>query len=155
MRAFSSCLQRRSVLRLALSSAASACGLGLISSARACDFSTNTLRVNHPWTRASADDAISAIVCMHFDQVQEDDRLIGVETMVAAGAEIGGVGARKDVDVVIPKGQTVYLSESGSYLRLLGLKMPLEVGRAYPMLLTFEKGGSLMTDLNVSYARFL
>jgi copper(I)-binding protein len=147
-------LQRRAVLRLGLVSGLSLCAAGFVSNARACDFSTNTLRVNHPWTRATAEDATSAIVCMHFDQVQEDDRMIGVETMVAAGAEIGGIGARKDVDVLIPKGQTVYLSEAGTYLRLLGLKMPLEVGRAYPMLLTFEKGGNLMTDLNISFARF-
>jgi periplasmic copper chaperone A len=151
-------LPRRSLLHLGLASTVSLSGLMLSRPAQACDFSTRFLRVTHPWTRASADDATSAVVCMKFDQVLEDDRLIGVDTMVATDAElgtnVGGVSTQASLNFRIPKGQTSLLSEEATFLRLLGLKLPLEVGRAYPMQLTFEKGGNLMTDLNVSFARF-
>jgi copper(I)-binding protein len=150
--------QRRGLLHLGAASGLALTGLTLNRRANACDFSTRFLRVNHPWTRASADDATSAVVCMKFDQVLEADRLVGVETMVATDAElgtdVGGVVTQAALNFWIPKGQTSQLSEEGTFLRLLGLKLSLEVGRAYPMQLTFEKGGTLMTDLSVSFARF-
>jgi copper(I)-binding protein len=94
---------------------------------------------------------------MRFDQVEKDDRLIGVETMIASGAEMvraGVDGAQKGVDFFIPKGQESELSETGTFLRLTGLRMPLDFGRVYPMRLHFETGGILNTDLSVEFARF-
>jgi copper(I)-binding protein len=125
--------------------------------ARACEFFSSNLRVTHPWTRASGDHDNSAIVAMRFDQVEKDDRLIGVETMVASGVEMvraGVDGAQKGVDFFIPKGQESELSETGTFLRLTGLRMPLDFGRVYPMRLHFETGGILNTDLSVEFARF-
>ncbi len=143
-------LSRRRIVQVGLLS-----GLALPGrSARACEFFGATLRVTHPWTRATADDAQAAVVCMKFDQVTRDDRLIGVETPVAASAEMAGIGARRSVDFAILQGSETQLSESGTYLRLLGLRVPLEVGHAYPLLLHFEVGGPLRTDLTVDYARF-
>ena len=127
--------------------------------AKACEFFASTLRITHPWTRATPEDATSAIVCMKFDQVLQDDRLIGADTTLAASAEMGGQtsdhSTRPMVDFAVYKGQDSQLSESGTFLRLLGLNQPLEVGRAYPMTLHFEKGGSIAVDLSVDYASFL
>jgi copper(I)-binding protein len=118
---------------------------------RACEFYSANLRVTHPWTRASFPGASTAVVCMKFDEVAEDDRLIGVETPVAAGAEVVGPGAGNGVDLPIPAGQETLLSEEGTYLRLVGLQEPLLLARAYPLTLVFEKGGAMSAKLNVDY----
>jgi copper(I)-binding protein len=137
-------IRRRQVLHAGLAAGASL----VLPSARACEFFSSTLRVFHPWTRATGD-ATSAIVSMEFDQVIETDRLIGVETPMAAGAEIGGRGANRALDLVIPQGQETRLSETGIYLRLVGLTSPLYIARSYPLRLVFEKGGALETNLSV------
>jgi copper(I)-binding protein len=92
---------------------------------------------------------------MKFDDVSQDDRLIGVQTPVASGAEIAGPGAEPGVNLLIPNGRETLLSETGLHLRLTGLQLPLEVGRSYPLKLTFERGGVVNATLNIDYARFL
>jgi copper(I)-binding protein len=120
-------------------------------STRACEFFTSTLRVTHPWTRASVADATTAIVSMKIDQVIKTDRLIGVETPVASGAEIVGAGDRSGVSLVVFKGQELNLGETGVQLRLTGLTQPLLLARSYPMRLIFEHGGVLESELNVDF----
>lgn len=143
-------LTRRAALHAAL-----ATGLcWSVGRARACEFWSPNLRITHPWTRETADGAQTAIVCMKFDQVTEDDRLIGIETAVASGAELGGEGATRELDLAIPKGRETVLGEQGTFVRLLGLRHPLYTGRAYPMRLHFARGGSVATDLTVDYGRF-
>lgn len=143
-------LQRRSVLHAGLALGAAA----VMRPAGACEYFTSTLRVTHPWTRATEHGANWAVLCMKFDEVRQADRLIGVQTAIATGAEMGGVGARREVDFLIPEGQETYLDESGTFVRLLGLKHALEVGRSYPMRLSFEHGGSFDASLTVDYTRF-
>lgn len=138
---------RRQVLQVGL-------GLGaalVLPSARACEFFSPTLRVTHPWTRVSVKDATTAIVCMKIDQVTKLDRLIGVETPVAEGAEIIGIKGRSGVNLLIFPGQEVVLGESGVQLRLLKLTQPLLQARSYPLSLYFEKGGVMNTQLSVDY----
>jgi copper(I)-binding protein len=133
-----------------------AAGLALaLPAARACEYFAPTLRVTHPWTRASATGASTAMVSMKFDDVSQDDRLIGVQTPVASGAELAGPGALPGLDLPIPSGRDTLLSEAGLHLRLTGLRLQLEVGRSYPLQLTFERGGVVNATLNVDYARFL
>jgi copper(I)-binding protein len=122
--------------------------------ARACEFMTSTLRVTHPWTRATAHDATSAMLCMRFDEVSETDRLILVETPIASSSEMGGVLARPEVDFLIPQGEETYLDDSGTFVRLLGLTQPLQLGRSYPLRLGFEKGGVFNTTVSVDFGRF-
>ncbi len=154
---------RRSVLQAGL-----AAGLSLaLPAARACEYFSPTLRVTHPWARASAPGASVARVSMKFDDVSQDDRLIGVHTPVASGAELAGPGAEPDarpdarpgadtgLNLAIPSGRETLLSEGGLHLRLTGLQLPLEVGRSYPLKLVFERGGTVNATLNIDYARFL
>jgi copper(I)-binding protein len=119
--------------------------------ARACEFYTSTLRITHPWTRATALDATTAVLCMKIDEVTTSDRLIGVETPVASGAELVKDGASRTLNLAIAKGSETFLSEEGTHIRLLGLKLPMLVGRSYPLKLVFEKGGVVDTSLNVDY----
>lgn len=147
--------RRRSVLQAGL-----AAGLSLtLPAARACEYFSPTLRVTHPWARASAPGASVARVSMKFDDVSQDDRLIGVHTPVASGAELAGPGAEPGAEhglnLAIPSGRETLLSEGGLHLRLTGLQLPLEVGRSYPLKLVFERGGTVNATLNIDYARFL
>jgi copper(I)-binding protein len=58
------------------------------------------------------------------------------------------------VDFAIPADQSSVLTESGTYLRLVGLKFPLQVGREYPLTLVFRKAGPVLAKLSIDYARF-
>lgn len=142
-------LPRRHVLRAAL-----AAGAALVlpaAPARACEFFGLSMRITHPWTRASAAGATTAMVSMRFDEVTEDDRLIGVTSPMAAGAEIVGDGPARPVNLSIAAGQELELQESGIHIRLTGLHQPLEMACTYPLTLTFEKGGVVEADLSVDY----
>jgi copper(I)-binding protein len=143
-------LHRRNVLRAGLA----LCAPLALPDAHACEYFADGLRVSHPWTRATPPGATTAVLCMGFDEVAADDRLIAVETPVAAGAEMGGATAGGAVNFVIPAGQASALSEHGSFVRLVGLRHALEIGRTYPLTLGFERAGLVIASLNVDYARF-
>jgi copper(I)-binding protein len=144
-------IRRRAALQAGL-----ALGSGLLlRPAQACEYFGTTLRVTHPWTRATAVGADTAVLCMRLDEVTQPDRLIGVQTPVATGAVMGGLRAGSAVDLLIPAGQETLLSETGIHVRLTGLKFPLEIARTYPLQLVFEKGGVIEATLNVDYGRFL
>jgi copper(I)-binding protein len=143
-------ISRRRVLHAGL-----ALGVSLIvPAARACEFFTDTMRVIHPWTRATGRDT-SAVVCMKFDDVTETDRLIGIETPVAARAELAGDGAPTEVNFLIPAGRETVLSEEGTHIRLVELNHPLLIARVYPLKLAFEKGGIVKAALTVDYLQLL
>lgn len=144
-------MNQRSVSRRAVLGAAAALALP---SARACEFFAPTLRVYHPWTRATEEGDASTIVSMKFDQVTRSDRLIGVHTPVAEGAELGGLLASPRIDLEIPQGSEIALSEGGTYVRLTGLRQALGVGRSFPLTLVFAVGGELPAQLNIDYPSF-
>ena len=89
-------------------------GVALLApSARACEAIAANLTIDHPRTRATAEGATSAIVCMSFQDVTQADHLTGVQTPIASGAEMGGDGARPWVSFAICEGRTTVLGESG------------------------------------------
>lgn len=135
--------------RRSLIQAVPALGLGLaLPAARACEFQIHTLRVTHPWTRATRLDADHAVLCMRIDEVTADDRLIGARTPVAGRTEMSDGGP---VDLRVPAGSEFELAEQGLHVRLLDLKHPLQVGRSYPLDLEFEVGGTLFASLSVDF----
>ena len=125
----------------------------LLPSVHACEFWSTNLRIVLPWSRATIEGDGFAIVCMRFDEVAQDDRLIGAETPVARAVELGGVGAGRQLNFEIPAGRQTELSESGTFLKLVGLRHPLGLGREYPLKLVFERGGLVDADIDVQYAR--
>jgi hypothetical protein len=142
--------------RLALQAGAALGVSTLWAPARACEFTTPYLRVTHPWTRVTPEDAPYAIVSMKIDQVSRDERLIGVETPVATRAEIGGISTAgtaggSGMNLLIARGRELRLNEDGVHVRLLGLTQPLLIGRSYPMRLIFAQGGAMDAELNVDY----
>lgn len=134
--------------------AACALPLGVARPARACEFFSSHLRIWHPWTRATRVDADTAKVCMRFDEVRQTDRLIGLETPVAAGARLVGPGlpTTAGLSLLIRQGEELTLTEDGLHLELLELQQPLQVGRSFPLRLVFESAGPVETALNVDYA---
>ena len=124
--------------------------------ARACEYFSPTLRITHPWTRATPMGAPFAVLAMRFDEVSQDDRLLAVETPVAEAVVYvpGGAGAQVELPLDIPAGRETVLLDAGPHLRLLRLTQALEVARSYPLRLVFEKGGTVKALLNVDYARF-
>lgn len=130
--------------------------LGAWSPARACEVQATHFRLIHPWTRATAPEERSAVLCMSFEDVMRDDALIGVETPVASGAETAGLpdGAATDrLEFPIPAGRPTVLSDDGPHIRLTGLKFPLQVGRAYPLTLHFRESGVVLAQLSVDFLR--
>jgi copper(I)-binding protein len=119
--------------------------------AHACEFFSTHLRIYEPWARATLDGAHTAVLCMTFDEVTQTDRLIGVETPVASGAELGGAQASRPLDLLILQGRDTELTETGTYIRLTGLRFALEVAREYPLTLVFERGGVVRADFDVKY----
>lgn len=107
--------------------------------AHACEFVTDTLRVTHPWSRATEPGAQSAVLGMRIDQVMQPDRLIEVRTPIASGAELAAAPGQP-LDLKILPGSELDFSETGVHLRLTGLKAPLFTGRDYPLVLVFERG---------------
>jgi copper(I)-binding protein len=107
--------------------------------AQACEFVTDTLRVTHPWSRATEPGAQSAVLGMRIDQVTQPDRLIEVRTPIASGAELAAAPGQP-LDLQILPGSELDFSETGVHLRLIGLKAPLFTGRDYPLVLVFERG---------------
>ena len=141
-------IRRRTVLRAGLALGASL----IVPTARACEFFSGTLRITHPWTRATGNDPF-AVLGMKFDELTQTDRLIGVEAPVAGGTELVQEGVATEVNLLIPEGSEVVLGEQELHIRLLALKHPLLVGRSYPLALVFERGGAVLTRLNVDYDR--
>jgi copper(I)-binding protein len=140
-------LVRRTFLHAGL-----ALGTGIWStSAQACEVQLPNLRLMHPWTRATAPGADSAILNFAIEDVTEADRLVGVQCLVAAGAALGGPGAQASVNLEIPMGRPLLLGEDGTHVLLTGLRMPLHVGRVYPLLVMFEKAGVAMASLHVDF----
>lgn len=123
--------------------------------AQACEFFSSRMRIWHPWARATRVDADTARLCMRFDEAQASDRLIGLETPVAAGARLAGPGAPEDaqgLSLLIPAGRELTLAEDGLHIELLDLQQPLQVGRSFPLRLIFESAEPVNAMLNVDYA---
>ena len=119
--------------------------------AAACEYMAAHLRITHPWTRATTFGAQQAVLCMSFDEVTRPERLIGVQTPVAGGARMGGRGTADRVDFEIPPGVETQLSEEDTFVTLTELKLPLQVGRSYPLMLEFEHSGVVLTSLSVDF----
>lgn len=144
-------IDRRRLLKVGATFAASAL---LLPRAGAHEVVTTTLRVVHPWSRATAPEAKFAVLCMNFEDVDVDDRLVSVASPVAAGAEMGGPDAGPRVDFFIPRAKSTELAEKGRHVRLTGLRFPLAAGTSHPVQLGFEKGGVYLTTFTVDFERF-
>jgi copper(I)-binding protein len=85
------------------------------------------------------------------------DRLIGIETALAAKAEVheskvdaNGIGSMDHIDYIeIPPGATVELGHGGLHVMFMGLKGPLMEGEMQPATLIFEKAGRIEIEFMI------
>lgn len=87
----------------------------------------------------------------------EADRLIGVESDIAAKSEVheskvdaNGVGTMEHVDAIeLPPGETVNLEHGGYHVMFMGLTGPLKEGEMYKAVLIFERAGRVEVEFQV------
>lgn len=92
----------------------------------------------------------------------EDDRLVGVKTDIAARAELHthketGDGVMKMMEVeegfVIPAGGEHGLVRGGDHAMFMGLSSGLSHGDTFPVTFVFEKAGEITIDMPVDLER--
>jgi len=141
-------------LKSLLLAAAFACVAG---HASAHDYKVGSLKIDHPWTRATPKSAPLAAGYMKITNTGKGpDKLIGGTADFAARFEVhdmkmeGGVMKMRPVGggIEIKPGETVDLEPGGYHVMFPGLKQPLEKGQKVKGTLRFEKAGSV----DVEYA---
>lgn len=124
------------------------------------DYSVGDLRIDHPWSRATATGAQVGGGYLSIKNVgKAPDRLIEVKTPAAKMVEMHnsvtekGVMRMREVDnIEIKPGQTVTLKPEGLHLMLMMLDKPLLQGTRFPVTLTFEKAGKVEVLMQVEKA---
>lgn len=135
-----------------------ATALMLATPALAHEVTVGDLQIIHPHIPQPAATAKAAGGFMAISNTgTEPDRLIGVETAIAAKAEVhesrvdaNGVGTMEHVDAVeIPPGETVNLEHGGYHIMLMGLSGPLLEGELHKATLIFERAGRVEIEFQV------
>ena len=132
--------------------------LALAAPAVAHEVTSGDIQIIHPHipqpaATAKAAGGFMAIV----NNGTEPDRLIGVETDIAAKAEVhesrvdaNGVGTMEHVDAVeIPAGETINLEHGGYHIMFMGLTGTLTEGEVHKATLIFERTGRVEIEFMV------
>ncbi len=122
------------------------------------DFTAGALEIKHPHIPQPAASAKAAGGFMTIINTgTEADRLIGIETALAAKSEVheskvdaNGVGTMTHIDALeIPPGETVTLQHGGYHIMFMGLTAPLTEGDMHKATLIFEKAGRVEVEFSV------
>ena len=132
--------------------------LALATPAVAHEVTSGDIQIIHPHipqpaATAKAAGGFMAIV----NNGTEPDRLIGVETDIAAKAEVhesrvdaNGVGTMEHVDAVeIPAGETINLEHGGYHIMFMGLTGTLTEGEVHKATLIFERTGRVEIEFMI------
>ena len=120
-----------------------------------------SLKIQHPWTRATPKGATVAGGYMVIQNAgKSDDRLIAASVQGARQTDIhemkmeNGVMSMRPISkgIVIPAGETVSLKPGSYHLMMLGLKAPFLQGDYIKGRLTFEKAGTVEVEFAVEEA---
>lgn len=116
------------------------------------------LQFIHPNIPQPAPTAMTAAGYMALvNQGATDDRLIGIETAIAAKAMLhesqlddSGLSSMRHLDALaIPAGGTVSLAPGGMHIMFMGLTGPLSEGQMVPVTLIFETAGRVEVEFMV------
>ena len=118
---------------------------------------SNTLKIENPWTRATAPGAaVGGGFATIRNSGKSADRLLGASSPVSAATElhdmamVGDVMKMREVKgVVVPAGGVLELKPGGHHLMFINLKAPLKQGDKVPVTLKFEKAGEVKVELVV------
>ena len=143
------------LIRLTLVASLLVVSLGL--SALAQDYKLGNLHIDQVWARASAGPVKNGATYLTItSQGAESDRLVSVETEVAKRAELHTHVMQDDVmkmrpieAIEVAAGEPTELRPGGLHIMLMGLKAPLVEGESFPLLLTFERAGSIEVEVRI------
>jgi copper(I)-binding protein len=149
----------RHVAAISLSLLTGAIGSAVITPAAAHDFKAGALKLDHPWTRATAGSVGAGYVTI-INTGKAADQLVSASSPVAAKTEIhsmtmdGGVMKMRPLPngLVLPAGKTTALKPGGYHIMLIGLKAPLVEGKLVPLTLNFAKTGTVKVEMKVEAA---
>ncbi len=127
---------------------ASAFGSG---AASAHDYALKSLKIDHPFARATPPGAKVAGVFVTVENTgTQPDRLLSVSTPIAGVAELhqmsvdAGVMRMRGVAALeVRPGEKLQLKPGGYHVMLSELRRPLKVGDKFPLTLTFQNGGAV------------
>jgi periplasmic copper chaperone A len=145
------------MLRLALIIAA-ACAAMIVTPAIAHDYKVGTLKISHPWARATPKGApVGGGYLTITNTGKSPDRLIGGTTTISKRFEIHRMTMDNGVmkmrmlpnGLTIKPGETVTFQPSGYHIMFSGLKAPLVKGQHVSATLRFEKAGEVKLDFLV------
>ncbi|HEV2544280.1 MAG TPA: copper chaperone PCu(A)C [Methylobacterium sp.] len=132
--------------------------LAATSPAQAHDYAAGSLKIGHPWSRATPGGAkVAGGYLTVTNTGAEPDRLTGGMIEAAGRGELhtmsmeGGVMKMAPLanGLEIPPGQTVTLAPSGNHLMFLDLKAPLKKGERVKGTLSFERAGRVSVEFAV------
>jgi hypothetical protein len=117
----------------------------------------DTLRVDHPVARATPPGAKTAAVYFTVGNAgSQTERLLRASTPVAGGVVLhqmavddGVMKMRAIPSLEIRPGARVELKPDGYHLMLVDLKQSLKVGETFPLMLTFDRAGTIRTVVTV------
>lgn len=143
---------------LSLIFATSLIALVLQSPVRAHGIEIGSLKIHHPWTRATPKGADVAGGFMSINNTgTTDDRLVSVKVTGVKHVEIhemsmdnGIMKMRRLADgLVLPAGKTIVLKPGSFHIMMMGLSAPFVEGDYIKGTLTFEKAGMINIEFAV------
>ena len=125
--------------------------------AQAHDYYAKFFHIYHPWAEPTEAGVTDTAVYVKFDDIATDDKLIGARMSLADQVELRGPAGNGQSgtegpllkSVALASGSEVELRPGSARLVLKGLKLPLQLGRSYPMTLEFEKSGVVSVMVSV------
>jgi copper(I)-binding protein len=144
-----------------LSAISAALLVALATAASAHDYTVGSLKINHPWSRATPKGASVAGGYMTITNTgTTPDRLTGGSTEAARTFEIhemsmgGGVMKMRELPngIEIPPGATVELKPGAYHVMMTGIAKPFVKGERVKASLNFEKAGKLEVEFTVDAA---
>lgn len=124
------------------------------------EFKQGALTITHPWARPTPPGlTVTAVYFGIKNSGQRSDRLIGYSSAVAGRTELhetrmdGGMARMREVkSLVIPAHGRITAEPGGLHLMLMDLKQTLQVGQRIPLMLKFERAGTVVVEATVEDA---
>ncbi|MDP5241389.1 copper chaperone PCu(A)C [Uliginosibacterium sp. 31-16] len=129
----------------------------LAGTAQAHDYTLGSLKINHPWARATVAGAAAGGGFLKITNSGAADRLISAQAEVSNAVELhtmvmeGNTMRMRKLDkgIELPAGQSVELKPGGLHIMFIELKAPLKQGDKFPLKLSFEKAGEITVDVQI------
>lgn len=126
--------------------------------ASAHDYTRGSLKIGHPWSRATPHGAqVAGGYLVIENKGAAADRLVSITSEIAGRVEIHEMAVQNGVmkmrplarSLEIKPGATAKLEPGGFHVMFMNLKRPLREGEKFKGTLVFEKAGRLEVEFNV------